>query len=160
MRIFFKTAFFMLACFFIQSGFAQKPAGKKPATATQKFKPPKLYTTLGSFKDSTGVPLEQALNIIAMPLKIVDDKNTEYRVSSYQFLYKRRVVTEDEQTGKVSPASSILSNRFTSTPLPEIWVNNIGQELKAGEELFFFDVIARDAQGRVINASSLKIIVQ
>ena len=162
MRILFKTVFFTsLSCCFLQTGFAQKPVTKKPATAsTTKFKQPKLYATLGSYKDSTGVPVDQVLNIIGLPLKVVDNKKVEYTVTSYQFLYKRRVVTEDEKTGQASPASSISSSRFSTTPLPELWVNTIGQELKAGEELYFFDVIAKDAQGRVMVASSLKIMVQ
>ena len=161
MRILFKLIFFtILGFFFIQTGNAQKPATQKPATTSQKFKAPKLYTSLGSFKDSSFVSVEQAEAIIAMPLKIVDDKKNEYSVSSYQFLYRRRVVTEDEQTGKVSPASSISSDRFKTTPLPELWVNTIREELKPGEELYFFDVIAKDAQGRVMFASSLKIMIQ
>ena len=161
MRILFKLIFFtILGFFFIQTGNAQKPAAKKSATASQKFKAPKLYTSLGSFKDSSFVSVEQAASIIAMSLKIVDDKKNEYPVSSYQFLYKRKVVTEDEQTGKVSPASSISSSRFTTSPLPELWINTVREELKPEEELYFFDVIAKDSQGRVMYASNLKIMVQ
>ena len=161
MRILLKAIFFTTAtCFFIQTGNAQKPVVKKPVAVSQKFKAPKLYTSLGSFKDSSFVSVEQGEVIIAMPLKIVDDKKNEYSISSYQFLYRRRVVTEDEKTGKVSPASSISSNRFKTTPLPELWVNTIREELKPGEELYFFDVIAKDAQGRVMYASNLKIMVK
>ncbi|CAN5854253.1 hypothetical protein BH11BAC4_BH11BAC4_17220 [soil metagenome] len=162
MRISFKTLFFtIVCCFFVSAGQAQKPVAKKPViTPVKKYRQPKLYTTLGSYKDSSNVPVDQVLNIINLPLKIVDDKKIEYTITSYQFLYKRRVVTEDEQSGKVSPASSISSGRFTTSPLPELWINTIGQNLIAGEELYFFDVIAKDVQGRVMVASSLKIMVQ
>lgn len=162
MRILFKTVFFFaITCFFTGSLLAQKPVSKKAViTPVKKFKQPKLYTTLGSFKDSSGVAIDQVLNSLHLPLKIVDDKNVEYKISSYQFMYKRLGVTEDEKTGKVSPTSSISSARFSTTPLPELWVNTIGQDLKSGEELYFFDVIAKDAEGRVMVASSLKIIVQ
>jgi len=161
MRILFKQVCITAMIFFsMQAGIAQKPAGKNSITAVQKFKPPKLYTTLGSFKDSSLVSVERAEAIIAMPLKIADAKNKEYSISSYQFIYKRREVTEDEQTGKTSPTSSISSDRFKTTPLPELWVNTIRDELKPGEELFFFDIIVKDTQGRVMYAPDLKIIVQ
>lgn len=149
------TAFFL-----VSTTIAQKTPTKKPVATTQKFKPPKLHTFLGAIKDSATIPVDVAENIIGLPLKIYDDKRTEYTVSSYQFLYKKRTVTEDEKTGQVSPSSSMVSDRFTATPLPEIWINQIKEQVNKGEELYFFDVIAKDAQGRVMYASNLKIITQ
>ena len=149
-----------MAGFFVYDAGAQKTPGKKTVTTSQKFKAPKLYTFLGTNKDSVAVPVAIAENIIALPMKIYDDKNVEYKISSYQFLYRKKTVTEDEQTGKASPATSIVSDRFTVTPLPGLWVDKIGEELKAGEELYFFDVIAKDAQGRVMFASNLKIMTR
>jgi len=161
MRILFKAIYITAMIFFsVLTGIAQKPAGKNPVTANQKFKAPKLYITLGSFKDSSFISVEQAEAIISMPLKIADAKNNQYSISSYQFIYKQRVVTEDEQTGKMSPTTSISSDRFKTTPLPELWINTIRDELKSGEELFFFDIIVKDTQGRVMYAPDLKIIVQ
>src|SRR5205085_10333075 len=121
------------------------------------FKAPKLFTILSTYKDSALVTVEEAEQIIAMPLRIVDDKKNVYRLSSYQFLYRKKGVTEDEQTGKVTPTTSISSALFKSSPLSDLWINLIREELKAGEELYFFDVIAKDAQGRVMYAPDLKI---
>jgi len=146
---------------FIQTTIAQKPANSKPViTTVKKFKPPKLYTSLGNFRDSSFITAAEAESIISMPLKIVDDKKVVYTVSSYQFLYKRKVVTEDELTGKVSPASSISSDRFKVSPLPELWVNIIKEQVKSGEEIYFFDVIAKDAKGVAMYASNLKLFVK
>jgi hypothetical protein len=136
----------------------QLNAQTKPAVV--KFKPPKLYTQLGSFRDSVGITVEQAENIIDKALNITDDKKNVYSISSYQFLYRKKGVTEDEATGKVSPATSIVSQLFKITPLPKTWVENIQQQLQSGEELFFFDVIARDAAGKVMYAPNLKIMVK
>ncbi len=139
----------------------QLTAQTKPAVKPiAKYKVPKLYTQLGSFRDSVSITEEEAENIIAIPLKISDDKKGVYTVSSYQFLYRKKGVTEDEATGKVSPASTIVSSRFKITPLPQTWVNEIREQVKPGEELFFFDVIAKDAQGRVMYAPNLKIMVK
>jgi hypothetical protein len=130
----------------------------KPVT---KFKPPVVKTYLGNTTGkaaTTGV--EEAKNLITLPIKIADDKNVTYALSSYQFVYKRIGITEDEETGKTSPESDIVSNQFTDTPLPAIWQSNIKETLHKGEELYFFDIIAFDKQGRRFFAPELKITVQ
>lgn len=116
--------------------------------------------TLGNYKDSVTITVEEALNTINLPLLITDDKKVSYTVYSYQFLYKRASVTEDEATGKVTPVNSIVANLFKTTPLPELWRTQISQQLKAGEELYFFDVIAKDATGRLMFAPNLKIEIK
>lgn len=141
--------------------YAQKKPVKKPeiVTPVAKFKAPKLQTALDIYKDSVSVSVDEALKIIGLPLKISDDKKAQYAVSSYQFLYRKKGVTEDED-GKVRPTTSISSDRFKVSPLPDIWVNLIKQQVKSGEEFFFFDVIAKDAQGRVMYAPNLKITIR
>lgn len=137
---------------------AQKPkqGTAKPATV-QKFKPPKLTCSLGIRSDSSIVAVEEAKQLINMPLTITDDKKIVYSISSYQLMYKRRAVTEDEETGKVSPTTSNVTELFRETPLPAFWKKNITEQLRAGEELYFFDIIAKDAQGRLMFAPELKI---
>ena len=135
----------------------QLQAQTKPVA---KYKVPKLYTQLGSLRDSVSISVSEAENIIGQALKISDDKKGVYTVSSYQFLYRKRGVTENEETGKVSPITSIVSSRFKLTPLPGTWINQVKETVKPGEELFFFDVIAKDAQGRVMYAPDLKIMVK
>ncbi|RYF84415.1 MAG: hypothetical protein EOO03_14830 [Chitinophagaceae bacterium] len=131
-------------------------AQTKPATP---YKVPKLYTQLGSFRDSVSISVAEAENAVGQTLKIFDDKKGVYTVSSYQFLYRKRGVTEDEVSGKVSPTTTIVAQRFKTTPLPQIWIESVRQEVKSGEELYFFDVIAKDAQGRVMYAPDFKIKV-
>ena len=135
----------------------QLMAQTKPATAP--YKVPKLYTQLGEFRDSVSITMAEAEKSAGQELKIFDDKKGVYTVSSYQFLYKKKGVTENEETGKVSPTTTIVSQRFKTTPLPQVWIDNVRQEVKSGEELYFFDVIAKDAQGRVMYAPDFKIKV-
>ncbi len=122
-----------------------------------KFKPPKLITLLSSYRDSVKINTGEAEEIISMPLRIVDDKKNVYVISSYQFLYKKNVVTEDEETGKVSATTAIFSERFRTTPLPAPWITKVRENLKARETLYFFDIIVKDSQGRVMYAPDLKI---
>lgn len=134
-----------------------KPAAK--ITIYKKFKPPKLFTSIGNFKDTMFATPQTIANIIKLPIHINDDAKKNYVISSYNFLYKKIVATEDEQTGKVSATTSIKSSLFKTTPLPELWIDVVSENLKPGEELLFFDVIVKDSQGRVMFAPNLKLIV-
>lgn len=144
--------------FFLMVVTVQIQAQTKPAVV--KFKPPRLYTQLGEFRDSSTISVADAESIIGQQLKIFDNKKVVYTVSSYQFLYRKKGVTENEETGKVSPVFTIVSQRFIVSPLPATWVSNIREQVKPGEELFFFDVVAKDTQGRVMYASDLKVFVK
>src|SRR5436190_22192801 len=80
---------------------AQKPKTPANTPGVQKYKPPKLSSTLGIRSDSATVVVEEGVQLIRLPLKITDDKKSPYSISSYQVMYKRRAVTENEETGKV-----------------------------------------------------------
>ncbi len=139
---------------------AQTKPVKAKVVPVQKYRGPKLKSSLGSRSDSAVITVDEALHLIMLPLNIVDDKKNAYSISSYQCMYKRRAVTENEETGKVTPITSIVANVFKTTPLPEIWKKTITEELKSGEELFFFDIVAKDAQGHLMFAPNLKLIIQ
>lgn len=121
-----------------------------------KYKVPKMSTLLGPYKDSVGLPVDEINNIIALPLRIVDEKKVVYKVSSYQLVYMKVGVSETED-GKVIPATSISAQLFKETPVSAIWINTIRAQLRKGEALYFFDVIAKDPQGRILYAPSLKL---
>jgi hypothetical protein len=125
-----------------------------------KIKPPKLISSIGIFKDSVVIKTDQAKAILGTPILVKDDKNNVYKVTYYQFAYTRRAVTEDEKTGKLSPTTSLATDYFTSTPLPEKWVRIIREDLKPGEQLFFCDVIVKDTSGQSFYAPNIKIITQ
>ena len=136
-----------------------KPTAVKP-TKFQKFTPPKLTSMLGIRTDTATVYREEAVQLVKLPLKVTDDKKNVYTISSYQLMYKRRAVTEDEQTGKVSPVISNVSDLFRETPLPALWIKILTEQMRAGEELYFFDIVAKDAQGRLMFAPELKIKIK
>ncbi len=135
-------------------------AQKATRTATVNWKPPKTNTVLGASKDTSYVILEEGKQLLGLPLRVLDDKKNSFPISSYQFLYRRKIVTEDEQTGKTSAASSIVAQTFRVTPLPEIWVKTLNEQLQSGEELYFFDVVAKDAQGKLFFAPNLLIKIK
>ncbi len=125
----------------------------------QKFKAPKAFAYLGKYKDSATISVAEGSELINAALKIVDAKNPAivYTLSSYQFAYKRVIVTEDEETGKARAASDMAASIFKVTPLPPIWKKTIQETLKKGEQFYFFDIIVKDAQGHLFFAPELKI---
>ena len=158
MKLFTKLVLplLLLSC---ADSFAQKPKPAKPA-AFVKFKVPKLTTSLGSFRDTSFIAPQMTDSIIGLSLKVTDVKNVVYILSSYQFLYKKIVTTEDENTGKTSKTSSIKSSLFKTSPLPEMWLNAVRENLNRGEELFFFAIVVKDPQGRIMYAPDLKLILK
>ena len=161
-KLFFTS---ICACSFL-TAFAQKtnpsptrPAVSKPA-AFQKYTPPKLTSQLGIRSDSVTVVIEEALQLIKLPIKVTDDKKNTYTISSYQARYKKRAVTEDEKTGKAIPIMSTVIDNFKTTPLPPIWIKTLSEQLRSGEELYFFDIVVKDTQGRLMFAPDLKIKVK
>ncbi len=151
----------LLALFLLTSGIipAQKTT-KSTIPAGAKFKRPNVKSFIGKISGKITLPAEEGRLLITQPLKIVDDKNVAYTISSYQFVYKRIGVTEDEATGKTSPQSDIAADRFTATPLPAVWQKNISEGLHKGEELYFFDIIVFDKQGRRFFAPEIQITIQ
>ena len=152
--------------FGLSAVFAQKPKPQtKPIAAKprsfQKYTPPKLTSMLGIRSDSVTVVLEEALQLVKLPLRVTDDKKNVYTISSYQAMYKRKAVTEDdEMSGKVTPITSTVIDNFKTTPLSPIWIKTLTEQLRIGEEIYFFDIVVKDAQGRLMFAPELRIKVK
>jgi hypothetical protein len=150
------TILFLLAT--TLTNYAQRP--KPTSNLYAKFKAPKLTATLGGYKDSSFVTAQIADAIVGAKLNVVDAKNMPYTISSYQFLYRKIVVSEDEATGKAYNTTSVKSSLFKTSPLPAIWLNMVRENLRPGEEIIFFDIIVKDAQGRFMYAPNLKLMVK
>ena len=129
-------------------------------TPVTKFRPPVVKTFLGRNEKEATVTLDEANQLINLPLKITDDKNNVYTISSYQFMYRKKSVIENEETGKKEIVFSTTADIFKSTPLPKVWRDNISGGVQKDEELFFFDVIVNDKLNRKFFAPNLKIIVK
>jgi len=135
---------------------AQNPVITKVA----KFKPPVVQTFLGINTNGASVTKEEAEQLIALPLKITDAKKNVYAVDSYQFLYKRKSVIQDEETGKKQSTFTTVADKFKATPLPKVWIDNLKDGFQKDEELYFFDIVVKDNAGRIFPAPELKITIQ
>ncbi|MEO8823881.1 MAG: hypothetical protein ABI366_09915 [Ginsengibacter sp.] len=125
-----------------------------------KFKPPVVKTFLGINQNGAQVTVEEGEQLVGLPLKVTDTKNNQYAVDSYQFLYRQKSYILDDETGKKEQVFTIAADRFKATPLPKIWIDNIKQRLQYGEQLYFFDIVVKDKEGRQFFAPELKITIK
>jgi hypothetical protein len=154
-----KLILFSLLSFAILSTKAQVKTNVK-TNANTKLKAPKFTVTLGSYKDASFVEAKIADSIITLPLKVVDAKNISYTLSSYQFLYRKIVVSEDEATGKPYNTTSVKSSLFKVSPLPALWLSVVRENLRPTEELMFFDIIVKDDKGNFMYTPNLKLTLK
>jgi hypothetical protein len=125
-----------------------------------KFKPPLVKTYLGVNQNGVQVTVDEGVQLAGLPLKIVDSKNNQYVIDSYQFLYKQKSYFLDDETGKKEEAFTIAADRFNTTPLPKVWIDNIKRNLQKDEQLYFFDIVVKDKEGRRFFAPELKITIK
>jgi hypothetical protein len=139
-----------------------KQAPIKPGTITKvtKFKPPVVTTMLGRNTKSAIVTVEEANQLLSLPLTITDDKNSAYTITYYQFMYRKKSVIENEETGRKEVVFTTVADLFKATPLPQLWINNIAGGLQKDEELYFFDIIVKDKLNREFFAPDLKLRIQ
>ena len=57
------------------------------------------------------------------------------------------------------PTYTMSAEAFTKTPVSAIWIKTIQDLIKKGDELLFFDIIVKDAQGRVMYAPNIKFSI-
>jgi hypothetical protein len=125
-----------------------------------RFKPPVVKSYLGINTNGASVTKEEASELIALPLKITDDKKNLYTIDSYHFLYKRKGEIQDEQTRRKSITFTNVSDLFKTTPLPKAWIDNLKDGFQKDEELYFFDIVVTDGKNRKFFAPDLKITIQ
>ena len=150
----------MLLAFSCIEAEAQKPVkGNNTGLHLQKFKPPKVKTIWGNHSDSAIISPGEAIPLLSVPLRIIDDKNTAYALSSYQFMYRKQGVigNEESESGKTEPITTIKAQFFRTSPLPELWIKSISEEIRHGEELYVYDIVARDNLGHLFFAPSIRI---
>ena len=152
---FLKIILFAFSILLIANVNAQKP---KPLA--KPIKQIKFISSIGGYKNNDMLPLVIADSIIGLSLKITDEKNKVYEISSYEFLYRKIVTSENEDTGKSYKTTSVRTNLFKATPLTDKWLAFVREELKPGEELHFFAVIVKDGKGNVMYAPEIKLTLK
>ena len=134
-------------------------AQQKTTQPKPKFKPPVVKVYLGGHPNGDSLSTGTAKLLLPLPLLILDSKNTEYKVENYQFLYRKKSYIPGAKTGKEEVAFTISAGIFKETPLPKVWIDNVGFNLLKGEEFYFFDIIVKDKQGNRFLAPDYKLFI-
>jgi hypothetical protein len=145
---------FLLASLGPTSFGQQNPAGK-PA----KFKPPKVQSFLGGHRNGDSLNSATAKLLLALPLVVIDVAKNNYTVENYRFLYKKKAFNQNPETGKIEESFTLSAGDFTETPLPKVWIENVGLDLLKGEEFYFFEIIVHDKNGHRFLAPDLKLFI-
>ena len=155
----FLMQFFL---FIALSGFASITSFAQESNITKvpKFKPPAVKSYLGINTTGASVTIDEANQLIALPLKITDDAKNVYSVQSYGFVYRRKGVVQDEETGRKNVTFTTLADKFQTTPLPKVWVDNLKNGFQKDEQLYFYDILVKDDKGRKFFAPDLKITLK
>ena len=155
-----KTILKYLVSFVLFSAFTQGLFAQQKTTQPKpKFKPPVVNVYLGGHPNGDSISKETAKILLPLPLLIIDQKKEEYSVENYQFLYRKKSYIPAPKTGKEEAAYTISAGIFSVTPLPKIWVDNVGFNLLKGEEFYFFDIIVKDKKGNRFLAPNFKLYV-
>ena len=157
MKKFFCSLLLLLS---INAVIAQSNPQKDEITKVPKFKPPIVKSFLGNNTNGDTVTKEEASQLILLPLRITDNKKNTYQIDSYHFLYKRKGVIQDGETGKKESTFTTVADVFRTTPLSKIWIDNIKDGFQKGEEIYFFDIVVKDKTDRKFFAPDLKIVIE
>ncbi|MEO6818097.1 MAG: hypothetical protein ABI266_07150 [Ginsengibacter sp.] len=133
---------------------------KSVITTVKKFKPPVVQTTWGNSKSDAKVTKDEAVKMLSLPIKIIDSSGRNYTIDNYRFLYRSKSLVENEQTGQKEVSFTVTSDKFVTSPISKIWIDNIVNGLQSDEQFFLFDVMVKDDKGRLFFAPDLKITIQ
>ena len=155
-----RNALFLALISLTSQGQVSKPVHSSSPSKSLPPKVLKLKTMLGKNINGASVPVEEGLQLITFPLRVIDDKNIPCTILSYNFTYRRKGIVEDEETQKKRVVFTTVGDRFTTTPLPTLWKDNISESLQKEEYLYFFDIIVKDKYGRRTFAPEIKITIK
>lgn len=157
--LFLKISLIALIVLLGKASFAQQNSKEEKVVKVAKFKPPKVVSLLGVNSNGATVTIDEANQLISLPLKVIDSSKNNYTLDSYGFLYKRKGLVEDDN-GKKQVVYTTVADKFDKSPLPKIWIDNIQNGFQSSEELYFFDIVVKDKMGRRFFAPDLKLTIQ
>lgn len=155
-----KNSIPLLVCTILLLSMNPSALAQETVTKIKKFKPPHVQAQLGIRHNGDSVVLAEAVQLVALPLKVVDSGKDDYTIVNYHFAYHQKNFVIDPETGDVVETYTLEASPFRLTPLPDLWVENIRSSLKKGERLHYFDILVKDDKGRIFKAPDLIITVK
>lgn len=120
---------------------------------------PVYKSTLGNVLSNT-LPSSMMKQLLDSSLHARDKSGHLRPVVSFRFGYKTSDTFLNDTTGRAETSPLYFSFQFYSNRLDSVWRNEVGKQLKAGDELFFEKIIAKDDKGVQYLSSPLHFIVK
>ena len=134
---------------------------QKIATKSNHYSPVIVKTFIGKYGNNAVISIEEAKSLLSQPLTVLDSKSKTFPLVTYSFLFKRKGIIENEQTGVKTSSITNVSDHFQTTPLPALWIKNINEGgFVKDEEFYFFDIVVKNEKGVNIFAPDIKIKIQ
>ncbi|MGN6435627.1 MAG: hypothetical protein ACTHMM_03805 [Agriterribacter sp.] len=142
--------FFTLVLFIAVSanGQTQKP---KPAASSQTSLP-KVTVSIGGYKGGD-ITSDLLSTIVDSSVVVRDSKGTTYQLVRFRVLYKFKSTYDDPETGQKKKSDDMRVNDFSNTAvMSELWRQSIKDNVKAGDEIIFDNIIIRLKNGTKLMA--------
>jgi hypothetical protein len=157
-----KLVFLMLLLSIQMISLAQGGVKPKPVVKPTivKSKVPTLTASLAGMQTGTyGVGAAKLM--IDSNLVLKDENGKKYPIFKCSFLYKRKMVYKDEESGETKTTWEYLENVLkNNAQLDSFWRQTIKGDLKPGEELLFEGILADSQKGYMIPVKGITITVK
>lgn len=132
----------VLALVFCTNAFAQVKAD------TAK---PVFTASMGMYNGTTKTLGTDVKKLVANnpTVKVKDAKSVEYKVIGFELTWKRKEMSDDVKTGKPKTVFYMVGTDVKGNQLPDIFRQQIGTSLQAGEEIMLGNILYYDPKKKV-----------
>lgn len=147
----------LLACLiFIGMESNSQPPKPTPAAASKKLV---LTPKFGAYTDSSKPFATDLKQIMKAELRVTDNTGTVWTIVTYRLGWRKKEMSDDYKTGQRKTVNTF--NAVTvdnSGKIPEGWQKELSENLQAGEQLLFEEIIAQDPKTKkMMKVSSLRL---
>jgi hypothetical protein len=98
--------------------------------------------------------------VLLTPLKVTDDKGTEYTITRFRFSYRQNSAFQDSSGNIVRNSQLFTRDYFNTNLVDSTWSRIISFELQPGEAFTVDGVVVKDAKGAKMLAPNLELTIQ
>lgn len=95
---------------------------------------------------NTKVPVVTFKNLLTKnaAIKVKDQKGNEYEVVSFEVMWKRKDISDDDKTGTPKVIYYNVGETMKGNQFNKQWLNELAKSLQPGEEIYFSTILYFD----------------
>ena len=137
--------------------------GQKPTPASTSKKDTLVLTAkYGSYINNSKAFVSDMKKLLNLELKVTDNMQNDYAIFSCRLGWRRKEMSDDWRTGKKKTVMSFNAIEINNSgKIPASWQMEMAENLKAGEEIMFEEILAQNKKtNRVVKVAPIKIGLQ